>query len=599
MRATCGTVFDGCGNTLQCGTCGLIGQTCGGGGPPNVCGTPDYGVDTACSRDGVCFLNPRPVSHDFKDVWGRSVEDFWAVGNAGYIAHGGSGGLTVLRSDVELSGVWGSAPENVWAVGEKVMHFDGHRWNSVMQPEHFLLDVYGTGPENVWAVGQKGAIYVKSGGTWQREHAGTAADLYGVWAHGSSVWAVGTQSTIRVRDQKRWRELTPPMPGLTFTGVWGSGPEDVWVTSERGGESLFHWDGQAWSSVSLPFSALYGISGRSASDILVVGEEGAAHYDGNAWRVVVGSVPSRLLGAWHAPDGQVVVGAAGHVQRSTQVQTWRHLDQGIRADFVTLSAPEPDRWWLGDGRNVWTGPNITGSMMGPSNVFAAQGAGRLWAAGNFGRVDLRSWDSHGGGTNFFYLPQSYTFHGVHPLDGMLAWLVGVDSTTGEGLIIQLDGHTSWTRYPLQASGAVNAIHGTAPDDLWAVGDGVIAHWDGKAWTEKRDERMPNFRAVQAQRKNLAWALSAKELWRWDGTTWAPYRLSPDLRDYELHALFINSRHEMFIAGDRGLLLSCDTVLETWERIETGTRKSLRALSGSADTLVIAGDDGTLLKLYRP
>ena len=35
QRATCGTVYDGCGKTLQCGTCGLIGQTCGGGGPPN------------------------------------------------------------------------------------------------------------------------------------------------------------------------------------------------------------------------------------------------------------------------------------------------------------------------------------------------------------------------------------------------------------------------------------------------------------------------------------------------------------------------------------------------------------------------------------
>src|SRR5262245_12017176 len=38
-RAACGEVPDGCNGTLLCGTCGP-GQTCGGGGQPNVCGVP-------------------------------------------------------------------------------------------------------------------------------------------------------------------------------------------------------------------------------------------------------------------------------------------------------------------------------------------------------------------------------------------------------------------------------------------------------------------------------------------------------------------------------------------------------------------------------
>jgi hypothetical protein len=33
----CGPAGDGCGGTLQCGTCSAP-QTCGGGGTPNVCG---------------------------------------------------------------------------------------------------------------------------------------------------------------------------------------------------------------------------------------------------------------------------------------------------------------------------------------------------------------------------------------------------------------------------------------------------------------------------------------------------------------------------------------------------------------------------------
>ena len=34
----CGSVPDGCGGSVSCGSCGS-GQTCGGGGTPNVCGT--------------------------------------------------------------------------------------------------------------------------------------------------------------------------------------------------------------------------------------------------------------------------------------------------------------------------------------------------------------------------------------------------------------------------------------------------------------------------------------------------------------------------------------------------------------------------------
>jgi hypothetical protein len=600
LSATCGTVSDGCGGTLQCGTCG-IGQTCGGGGQANACGTPDYGVTYACSRDGVCFLNPRPVSHDFKDVWGRSVEDFWAVGNAGFIVHGGHSELSVLPSEAELSGIWGSAAEDVWAVGSQILHFDGRRWSEVLRPERFLLDVYGTGAGNVWAVGHEGVAYAWNGTRWERQSLGTSADLYGVWAHGEVVWAVGTASTIRVRDAQGWSELTPPLPGLTFTGVWGTGPEDVWVTSEKSGEALFHWDGRAWSSVSLPISDLYGISGKSSTDILVVGEKGSAQYDGDRWTVAVNSTPSRLLGAWHAADGKLLVGVAGQVHRSARGHPWHSLDQGGRADLVSLSVPEEDRWWFANGTSLFADLKIDMPQPGPSNALVAMGYRRLWAVGDFGRVDLHSWGPHGNGTNFFYLPQTFHFRGIFPLrddPSAHAWLVGADSVTGQGVLVQLQAYNTWTRYPLEAPGALNAVHGTQADDVWAVGDGVIAHWDGKAWTETRAPGMPAFLAVKAMERDLAWALSAKSLWRWDGTNWWPLHPPAGLEQPELRAFFTDRRDELYVTGERGLLLRYDVPRNAWHRIETGTRKGLRAISGGPLRLIIAGEDGTVLQLHR-
>ncbi len=598
VGASCGTVEDGCGGTLQCGTCG-VGMTCGGGGRDNTCGLPDYGVDTACSREGVCFLNPRPVSHDFKGAWGRSIEDFWVVGNAGFIVHGSPRGLTVLPSEAELSGIWGSASEDVWAVGSEILHFDGRRWRTSLRPERFLRDVHGTGAGNVWAVGEGGLAYVWNGVRWERQHTGTSADLYGVWTHGEQVWAVGTGATIRVRDAQGWRAVEPPARNVTFTAVWGTGPKDVWVTGSRSGAVLFHWDGKGWSPVQLPFSALYDISGRSSWDILVVGEEGAAQFTGSRWDTVSQGTSPRFLGALHTADGRVMVGAHGQVLRSGWENTWLALDQGIRSDFVSLSAPEDDAWFFADGSRVRKGPPpLASSTLGPANMLARQGPGRLWAAGHAGRVDLHSWDSFGGGVNHFYLPQQFELHGVFPVRDMLAWVVGTDTATGEGVLVQLDGHTAWTRYPLAAPGGLNAVDGSAPDDVWAVGESVLAHWDGSAWTETRGMWLPEFRAVRGLGRNLAWALGAHSLWRWDGTQWAPVGLPEGLETLELHTLFMDSREALYVAGDGGLLLQYEPARHAWRRIETGTRKRLRALSGGPRTLIAAGEGGTVLRLYR-
>jgi hypothetical protein len=67
MGATCGTISDGCGGTLTCGTC-ATGTVCGGGGTPNVCacrprhcprlacGTIDDGCggELCCGGAGCC-----------------------------------------------------------------------------------------------------------------------------------------------------------------------------------------------------------------------------------------------------------------------------------------------------------------------------------------------------------------------------------------------------------------------------------------------------------------------------------------------------------------------------------------------------------------
>jgi len=60
MGYNCGPVADGCGGLVDCGKCTLAGESCGGGGKPNVCGgytcvkktCADYGADCGPVADG-------------------------------------------------------------------------------------------------------------------------------------------------------------------------------------------------------------------------------------------------------------------------------------------------------------------------------------------------------------------------------------------------------------------------------------------------------------------------------------------------------------------------------------------------------------------
>ncbi|MFP2910090.1 tryptophan synthase alpha chain, partial [Pyxidicoccus sp. 3LFB2] len=49
----CGIAIDGCGGTLECGTC-AVGDTCGGGGAPNVCGTGACSPTTCAALGKNC-----------------------------------------------------------------------------------------------------------------------------------------------------------------------------------------------------------------------------------------------------------------------------------------------------------------------------------------------------------------------------------------------------------------------------------------------------------------------------------------------------------------------------------------------------------------
>jgi hypothetical protein len=68
---------------------------------------------------------------------------------------------------------------------------------------------------------------------------------------------------------------------------------------------------------------------------------------------------------------------------------------------------------------------------------------------------------------------------------------------------------------------MNGVHGTAANDVWAVGDGgLIAHFDGAAWTVHPTGFTAKLNAVWARSPTDVWVAGEQgKVLRWDGQRW--------------------------------------------------------------------------------
>jgi hypothetical protein len=126
----------------------------------------------------------------------------------------------------------------------------------------------------------------------------TKLPLWGVWGSGpNDVFAVGGDGTTGVVDHwdgTQWAPIPVGSPGgipgpLTEAfSVWSSAPDDVYVAGQDG---LLHFDGQAWSFVTVGnitqwFNA---VSGSGRNDVFVgTAFQGIYHWDGATWSLTGG-----------------------------------------------------------------------------------------------------------------------------------------------------------------------------------------------------------------------------------------------------------------------------------------------------------------------
>lgn len=107
-----------------------------------------------------------------------------------------------------------------------------------------------------------------------------------------------------------------------FLGVWGTGPDDVYVVGQPG--LIFHWNGAAWSQQESGTSvALTDVWGDGAGTVYVTGHDGVIlRRQGGSWSAMTSGTDADLfsVGAFH---GQIY--ACG---RNDSLAVLRRLDGG-------------------------------------------------------------------------------------------------------------------------------------------------------------------------------------------------------------------------------------------------------------------------------
>jgi len=474
----------------------------GGGGVVSVSGV--------CTADGRwCLVDPYPMGGSLDSIWGSSTSNLWMTGELGVLHYDGS---NWTRYFLQTDSLFGTSDTDVWgtfhAAGNaltngapNLLHWDGSQWRTITTGTAFnLWSVWASSPTDVFAAGAGGTIMHFDGKTWTKQPSGTANDLGGLWGFGPhDVWLQSGSGFMLHYDGSQWSSKSTGLPSGFSGQLWGLSPTDLWAC---GGPPAYRWNGSSWSVFALgPLSGgISGCFGRAPNDIIF--DTGLNSFWWWTGAADGGGVPANVP----ATSGQLSTG---------QYQIW-----AVGGEYVVGGDPRPGGNGLAHGSpGAWT-MYTTGTGSGWGSLIWNAGGGTYYSIQNPGPVPgtnatppslvvstaPRQWTAKGGiGTD----KAMNAIWGTGPSD---VWAVG-----DGGIATHYDG-MAWTAQALQPT-PLTDVWGIAPNDFWTTG-ATSYHWNGQQWAATG----PGGAVVSGTASNDVWLGGGSSTSHWDGNTWSTYNL---------------------------------------------------------------------------
>jgi hypothetical protein len=581
-------------------------------GLPPYLSCVDYGFDSgvatcggtcnadlaACHHFGV--VTAGGLSMSAQDVWQAAPSLAFVVGSE--FSNAGPRGLIARWNGTQLEpvapasgrpfyGVTGTSPTNIFAVGQvgRIARFDGVTITDMTSPTTAdLLFVYALDATHVYAAGTGGVILQYDGSAWTAMTSGTANPLNAIWASGpSDVWAVGVNGTIRHYNGSTWSASTSNTP-QSLSGVWGTGPTDVWAVGSTG--TILHYNGTSWSLMQQPANlSFFSVWGGGPDDVLAVTEDAMLHYDGTHWvridEALAGVRDVRVFDHSHG----VLLTLDGRILRwDGEGSTALAALGGFGLDIWGTSA---QNLYATSVSGIW---RFNGVVWG--NVDATVGETIWGTSANDVFVGGQTMRHFNGSTwSTMSVPPEITGAVIRDLWGFDSQ--DVYAVTDFGDILHYDGQ--WTRISDDPDDNVlSSIWGASPQDLWAIGGGIMLHGDGTTWDVVEINGLHSYGAIWGTASDDIYLVGAAGVARhFDGTTWTPIALGTQTRD--LTTIHGTSANDVFIGG-AGTLQHFDGT--TWAPIttgvDTGSRDTVAAVWASLHDIAVLGQDATAHFIVR-
>jgi hypothetical protein len=458
----------------------------------------------------------------------------------------------------------------------------------------------------------------------------------------------------RVCSKDGWCWQSPLPQGQTLRGLWGASADDAWAVGDYG--TLLHWDGHVWTAPQPPGSVtsndLYAVFGTATNDAWAVGATGTLlHYDGKLWSVAPESglrTTQTLRAIWGSASGDYwAAGLSGTLLHYTGGGWSIATGSGsvtTAALYGMWGSAANDVWAVGATQVIlhWDGKAWTVAMGGAltkGSLLAVHGAskGRVWAVGSGPtpryKYDGTSWTADATTTDVSSGNAVF-------VTSAAAYQIGYSATASRAAAGKFDGSTWTSSDPGVGATTMNALWGTADDDVWAVGSyGAMVHWDGKKWSPAP---LSAFSAPPVSNQAI-WGSGPNDLWivggggrarhfdgtawttsttgtanalyaisgtqpanvvavgaagtliRWDGMAWSAIPWSGTPSTATVFGVDFTSATSGWVVGSGGLLATFGTTLAT-PSTQSGvlTTNTLRGLAGTSANLNAVGTAATAL-----
>jgi hypothetical protein len=507
------------------------------------------------------WANPSPTGRTLYAISGSAENDVWVAGEGGTVSHW-NGKIWDIKhrgpDGARYFSVGAVSANEVWVAGElngsvSVVHYDGKDWKESFPfaGSKFTGFSHGEG-KRLFALVDWDIQELQSDGTWKSTDT-KANDVFGapqdLWVSSTGEsWAIllGAKIMHLPAGSTTW-EMVGPIAGMKSNtagiSISGAGAKVcAFYTSfaSTGVSGYLTYDG-SWHVAPTTTDVMPFVSdAHGAPSACFPDGSGLLTYGG----YVVLASPTEAPGAHMADDfqgetlyaawspggtkafavgtlGAFVTRAPGAISGAEAAPTVRKdmlaIDVALDGTVMAADSDQPDHSSGGDILFYRDGAFVTqlattGQMMGPQIPIgiAAVSEGDAWILANDGsQIGVAHWKNGAFGVTRML----GGFGGGQPLAIFAAAKDDVWITATKGAW-HYDG-TNWNDVAVDAS--YKSIHGSAPDDVWFVGD-AVAHWDGKNLSRVLPDA---YDGVWSSTKGRVWLWGAKGAVLYDGKTSTP------------------------------------------------------------------------------